>query len=156
MDFRKPTSAVLEAEADRLLRQDRKEGGSSSDEFDLLQERDRKRKGKRQYKLAECNQEVFLAQISPELRLDPEQLLIREEEKVFAKKVLLDTLLQFEKDVPVKQVILAVLLYDVDFRSTRGLSEATGMTPKMTHAAKERLKYFVQNENLQARIVSSK
>lgn len=155
MNSRKPT-AELEAEADRILREDRMKGGSSPDEIDLLQVRDRNRKERRQYTIAERNQIVFETQVSPEIRLNPEQLLIREEEKSFAEKVLLQTLSHFENDGPVKELILAVLLFDVEFRSSRGLAEATGMTLEMTEAAKARLKYFAQSDKVQAKVVSQK
>jgi len=156
MIFQKLTAADLEAEADRLLREDRQKDGSSYNEIDLLKLRDRYRKENRQYKIAERNQDAIEHQVSPEYRMNPEQLLVRDEEKALAKELLLQTLQHFEKDEPVKQVILAVLLFDIDFHRTRGLADATGMSPALTHAAKERLKYFAQSKALQAKNGSSK
>jgi len=135
--------------------QDRKRQGSSPDDIELLKPIDRNRKEKRQFAIAMQNQNVVEAQISPEYKLTPEELLIRDQKRAFAKQMLLDALLHFEQDSTVKEIIVAVLVKDIDFRSTRDLADKIGCNVKETHAAKERLKYFVQSDKLKAVIVSS-
>jgi len=155
--FQNLTSAELEAEADSILRQDREDGGSSPDDFELLNGRDRNRKDIRRFSIAQNNEELVVKQTSPEYRLSPEQSLIKKERTALAKAALLKTLLHFDDDYLVKQVVVAILRYDVEFRSTRMVAEACGMSIKEAHTAKERLKYFVQNdkEMLNAKLITN-
>lgn len=138
----------LEALADSILRNDRKNGNHCSSYIDLLKDRDARRRELRRHALITRNLtvlEVFMLQT-----LSPEDELIRKEEQINASEMLNRVLSRLAQDKTATSIVFVIISEDLSFSKTKEIAEACQLNEEVVRAAKERLKYHARaSENLQ-------
>mgnify|MGYP000408338094 CR=1 FL=1 len=139
----------LEREANKILAEDRAQGGTHHKEINLKSANDSRRLEVSRGNSNQANQVLLETRSAPaEYRHPPEKLLERRQQYHKIRTALSNILVKFDNDYAVKAILLLVLhtKLGIRFNESQRLAEVAGISIPAVNAAKKRLKRYVREK----------